>query len=101
MLKFEVFSDKRQNTQMKILVMRTTHYSCYKKASCMFFLYFASEKFAIIVSMKDRIPFVRVFFYKNNDCATVSLQKFRTLKDMKKGVGSKTAEGLEKNDSEV
>ena len=47
------------------------------------------------VSLKDRAILVKLF-YKNNDSAPVALQKFRTLKGIKKGVGPMTANGLEK-----
>ncbi|GFX93992.1 DUF4817 domain-containing protein [Trichonephila clavipes] len=47
------------------------------------------------VSFKDHALLVK-FFHKNNDCAPIALQKFRTLKIMKNGVGSLAAQGLEK-----
>ncbi|GBL94545.1 hypothetical protein AVEN_235631-1 [Araneus ventricosus] len=43
------------------------------------------------VSLKDCALLVKLF-YKNNDCAPVALQEFRTLKDMKKGVGPMTVQ---------
>ncbi|CAL1272472.1 unnamed protein product [Larinioides sclopetarius] len=57
------------------------------------FLHFESEKFAMTVSLKD-CPLLVKLFYKNNDCAPVALQKFQTLKGMKKGVGPMTMQGL-------
>ena len=50
------------------------------------FLHFVSEKFPMIVSLKDCTLLVKLF-YKNNDCTPVALQRFRALKGMKKGVG--------------
>ena len=47
----------------------------------------------MIVSLKNCALLVNLF-YKNNDCAPVALQKVRTLKGMKKGVGSLTVQGL-------
>lgn len=47
------------------------------------------------VSMKDRALLVKLY-YKNDDCAKLALQKFRSLKGFKKGVGPMTAKGLEK-----
>ncbi|MBJ5486920.1 hypothetical protein JGG36_24350, partial [Salmonella enterica subsp. enterica serovar Meleagridis] len=80
---------------MKIPVMRTTHVMCYKNAGYTAFPHFASAKFAMGVALKDCALLVKLF-YKNNDSAPVALQKFRTLKGMKKGVGPMTAVGLEK-----
>ena len=51
------------------------------------------QKLTMIVSFKVSAPLVKLF-YKNNGCALVDLQKFRTLKDMKSGVGSITAESV-------
>ena len=45
------------------------------------------------VSMKDCFLLVKVF-YKNNDCAPVALQKFSTLRFMKKGVCPMTVQDL-------
>ncbi|GBM66464.1 hypothetical protein AVEN_146292-1 [Araneus ventricosus] len=45
------------------------------------------------VSLKDCALLIKLF-HKNNDCAPVALQKFRTLKGMKKGVGPMTVQGL-------
>ena len=45
-----------------------------------------NEKFAMTVSLKDYALLVKLFF-KNNDYAPVSLQKFQTMKAMKKGIG--------------
>ena len=52
-----------------------------------------SEKFAKIVSLKNCALLVKLF-YKNNDCAPVSLQKFRTLRCMKKVVDPVSVQGL-------
>ncbi|GBM47056.1 hypothetical protein AVEN_179784-1 [Araneus ventricosus] len=45
------------------------------------------------VSLKDCALLVKLFC-KNNDCAPIALQKFRTLKGMKKGVGPMIVQGL-------
>lgn len=47
------------------------------------------------VSMKDRALLVKLY-YKNGDSAPVALQKFRTLKGLKKGAGPMTVRGLVK-----
>ena len=67
----------------------------------MAFLHFVSEKFDMTVSLEDCTLLVKLS-YKNNDWAPVSLQKFRTLKDMKKGVAvpDDCAESV-KNDSGI
>ena len=52
-----------------------------------------SEKFAMIVSLRDFALLVKPFC-KNNDCASIALQKFRTFKGMKKGVGSMAVQSL-------
>ena len=65
--------------------MRTIHCSCYKNTEFTNFPHFASEKFVMIVSMKDR-TFLEKFFYKNNDYAQVALQKFQILKSIKKSL---------------
>ena len=61
----------------------------------MTFLNFVSEKFALTVSLKDCVLLV-MLFYKNHDHAPVALQKFRTLKGLKKGVGPTTVQVLSK-----
>ena len=45
------------------------------------------------VLLKDFALFVKLY-YNNNDCAPVALQKFRTLKCIKKGIGRMTVQGL-------
>ena len=49
----------------------------------------------MIVSVKDCVLLAKLL-YKNNDCATVALQKFQTFKDMKKGFGPMIVVSLEK-----
>ena len=73
--------------------MRTTRFTCYKSAVYKAFLHFVSQKFAVTVSLKDCALLAKLF-YKNNDCAPVALQKFLTLKGIKKGVGPMTVQGL-------
>ena len=59
----------------------------------MTFLHFMPEKFTMTVSLKDCTLLVKLF-YKNDDYAPVALQKFWTLKGMKKGVGLMTVQCL-------
>ncbi|GBN58893.1 hypothetical protein AVEN_84747-1 [Araneus ventricosus] len=54
--------------------MRTTRFTCYKNAGYSAFLHFASEKFAMTVSLKDCALLVKLF-YKNNDLGTCSSAK--------------------------
>ena len=49
--------------------------------------------FAMGVSLQDR-PLLVKLSYKNDDCVKVVLQKFRTLKGIKKGVGPMSVMGL-------
>ena len=60
---------KCRNMQIKIPVMRTTCFPCYKKAGCTNFLHFMSEKIAKVVSLKDFILLVKLS-YKSNDLYT-------------------------------
>ncbi|GBM06913.1 hypothetical protein AVEN_147851-1 [Araneus ventricosus] len=57
--------------------------------------YSASEKVVMTLSLKDRALPVKLF-YKNGDCAAISLKKFRTLKGLRSGSGPMTAFGLKK-----
>ncbi|PRD30615.1 UNVERIFIED_CONTAM: hypothetical protein NCL1_25885 [Trichonephila clavipes] len=57
--------------------------------------HFTSENFALTVSLNDRALLVKLF-YKNNNCAPIALEKFPTLKGMKKSTGPMIAFGLEK-----
>ena len=66
--------------------MRTT-YCSYKNSGCRTFTLFMFEKFAVSVPAKNRALFAKLF-HKNNDCAPISLQKFRTLKGQKKSCWS-------------
>ncbi|GFW96243.1 uncharacterized protein TNCV_572141 [Trichonephila clavipes] len=75
--------------------MRPSPFDCYKNAGYTTFPHFTSENFAMTVSFKDRALLVNLF-HKNNECSPIALQKFRTLKGMKKGIGPMTAQGLEK-----
>ena len=45
------------------------------------------------ISLNDWSLLVKLF-YENIDCVSVALQKFRTLKGMKKDVGPITVQGL-------
>ncbi|GFV95406.1 uncharacterized protein TNCV_4574081 [Trichonephila clavipes] len=76
-------------------VMLPTHLNCYENARCMTFLHFTSENFRHDTLIGGP-RFTCKVFYKNNDCAPIALQKFWTLKAMKKCFGSMNAQGLEK-----
>ncbi|GBN54585.1 hypothetical protein AVEN_208244-1 [Araneus ventricosus] len=49
----------------------------------------------MILLLKDRALLVKIF-YKNGDCAAMTLKKFRTLKGLRSGSGPMTAFGLKK-----
>ena len=76
-------------------VRHVTRFTSYKNAGYTAYLHLAFENFAMSILLKDSAVLVKLF-YKNNDCETVALQKFRKLmlKDMKKGVGPMTEQGF-------
>ena len=74
--------------------MSTTHFSCYKNFGYTAFPHFTSEKFGMTVLMKVNALLVKLFY--KHFFAPIALQKFRTLKDMKKGVGLMITMGLVK-----
>ncbi|GBN58799.1 hypothetical protein AVEN_9514-1 [Araneus ventricosus] len=57
--------------------------------------YSASEKVIITLSLKDQALLVKRF-YKNGDCMTIALKKFRTLKGLRSGSGTIASFGLKK-----
>ena len=69
---------------MKIPVMRTNFFTCYKNAGCMTFLYFVSGKLAMS-TLKDYALLVKLF-YKNNAFSPLALKKFRIFNGMKKEI---------------
>jgi hypothetical protein len=73
--------------------MRAAHCVCYKDAGYTACPHYASEALAMAVTMCDRALLVKLY-YKNDDCAPIALQKFRTLKGMRKGAGPMSAKGL-------
>ncbi|GFW29597.1 uncharacterized protein TNCV_3934651 [Trichonephila clavipes] len=83
------------DTRVVGILSSCPHFSCYKNAGYMTFRHFTSGNFVMTVSLKDCALLVKLF-YKNNDCASIALLKFRTLKDMKKGVGPMTTQSPEK-----
>ena len=52
-----------------------------------------SKMFDMTLTLKDCTLLVN-FFYKNNDCVPVALQKFRIFKGNEKGVGMMAVQGL-------
>lgn len=80
----------RHNMQIKNYVKRTTHCIC----TCRF-LYIASEKLGMTLSMNDRALLVKLF-HKNGDSATAALNKFRIVKGLEKGCGLMSPNGLKK-----
>ena len=78
--------------QIKIPVMRTTRF-CVIKQRKKAVPHFTSQTFAMGVSLQHRALLVKLY-YKNDDCARVVLQKFRTLKGIKEGVGPMSVMGL-------
>ncbi|GBM38564.1 hypothetical protein AVEN_71673-1 [Araneus ventricosus] len=64
---------------------RRTCSSCYSE----------SEKVVKTLSFKDRALLVKLF-YKNGDCAAITLKKFRALKSLRRGPGPMIAFGLKK-----
>ncbi|GFT22302.1 uncharacterized protein TNCV_3273011 [Trichonephila clavipes] len=75
--------------------MPPIHFNFYENVSYPTSFLFTSENFDMTVSLKDRTLLVK-YFYKNNYRSPIALQKFRTLKGMKEGVGLMTAQGLKK-----
>ena len=73
--------------------MRTTRFTYHKNARYTFFLHFVSKNFGMTVSLKDCVLLLNLF-YKNNDYARIALQKFLTLKGMKKDFDLMTVQGL-------
>ena len=73
--------------------MRTICSTCYKNSGCTAFLYFVSEKFAMIVSLKDG-ALRKAFLQELWLCTSSSAEVPDTQRYMKKGVGPMIVQGL-------
>ena len=80
--------------------MLTSRFTFYKTYWYTTFLHFMSQKYTMTLSFND-YSLLEKPLYKNNDCAQVVLQKFRTFTSRKKRFNPKTVRSLSKRFSNL